>query len=60
MGVRSGQGYGSRKPKRMPCPKCGKRGLTTWKPMPYGPYGCLHRGCQYCHHQETKWLDGMK
>lgn len=44
MGVRAGQGYGSRKPKRRECPKCGKCGVTQWRAIP----GAQVRYCQYC------------
>lgn len=57
MGVRAGQGFGQKKPKRQPCTNCGKRGMTTWKAT---PHGVLNRGCQYCHHQENKPLEQVK
>lgn len=44
MGVRAGQGYGVAKPKRLPCPECGKKGVTQWKATAHGRV----RGCQYC------------
>lgn len=48
MGVRAGQGFGSRKPKRGLCPHCGKRGMTQWRATAYG----MLRWCQYCQHSE--------
>jgi DnaJ-class molecular chaperone len=48
MGVRAGQGFGSRKPKRRLCPQCGKRGMTQWRATAYG----MLRWCQYCQHSE--------
>lgn len=57
MGVNRGyttgrKGQGPRvKPKRGLCPNCGKKGLTQWKPT---PFGVLNRGCQYCQHQENR------
>lgn len=48
MGVRAGQGFGSRRPKRGLCPQCGKRGMTQWRATPYG----MLRWCQYCQHSE--------
>lgn len=44
MGVRKGQGYGVPKPKRAPCPECGKKGVSQWHITPSGAY----RECQYC------------
>lgn len=44
MGVRAGQGYGAKKPKRHLCPCCGKNGVTQWKATASG----LMRYCQYC------------
>lgn len=44
MGVRAGQGYGVSKPKRLICPKCGKKGVGQWKVVP----GNQVRSCQYC------------
>lgn len=48
MGVRAGQGFGSRKPKRGLCPLCSKRGMTQWRATAYG----MLRWCQYCQHSE--------
>jgi hypothetical protein len=48
MGVRAGQGFGSRKPGRGLRPHCGKRGMTRWRATAYG----LLRWCQYCQHSE--------
>lgn len=44
MGVRAGQGYGSRKPKRAVCPECHKKGVTQFQAIPGGQV----RYCQYC------------
>lgn len=44
MGVRAGQGFGTPKPKRHPCPTCQKKGVTQWQPTSAG----LMRYCQYC------------
>jgi hypothetical protein len=44
MGVRAGQGFGIKKPKRKLCPCCGKRGVSQWKATSSG----LMRYCQYC------------
>lgn len=44
MGVRAGQGFGAKKPKRQMCPCCGKRGVSQWKVTASG----LMRYCQYC------------
>ncbi|WP_153785195.1 hypothetical protein [Pseudomonas sp. EMN2] len=41
---RKGQQFGIPKPKRGLCPRCGKKGLTRWKPTPNG----MFRDCQYC------------
>lgn len=51
MGVRAGQGFGARKPKRGKCPECGKQGMTMFKPL--GGTGYLGRHCQYCAHSES-------
>lgn len=48
MGVRAGQGFGQKKPKRLTCPDCKKLGVTQWKPTPVG----LVRHCQYC---QSSW-----
>lgn len=44
MGVRAGQCYGRNKPKRLYCPKCGKKGVCPAKPTQVG----LLRECRYC------------
>jgi len=44
MGIRAGQGCGHQKPKRARCPECGKKGVTSGKPIP----GDIVRHCQYC------------
>jgi len=48
VGVRAGQGFGSRKPKRGLCPACAKRGMTQWRATAAG----MLRWCQYCQHSE--------
>ena len=50
MGVRAGQGFGSSKPKRMRCPQCKKKGVTSGKPIPSD----ILRYCQYC---QASWGD---
>lgn len=52
MGVRAGQGYGQRKPRRGVCPQCAKRGMTTWRATACG----MLRWCQYCQHSEGQGL----
>lgn len=44
MGVRAGQGFGAKKPKRQMCPCCEKRGVSQWKATASGRM----RYCQYC------------
>lgn len=58
MGVRAGQGFGARKPKRLKCPECGKLGVTQWKASPSGP----SRYCQFCQASwgEAGWHQAKK
>lgn len=51
MGVRAGQGFGSKKPKRGICRECNKKGMTTFKAL--GGTGFLGRHCQFCGHSES-------
>lgn len=46
MGVRAGQGYGSKKPKRGLCPQCAKKGVKGWRAL--GATGLMIQECQYC------------
>ncbi|MDH1790152.1 hypothetical protein N5D77_26750, partial [Comamonas thiooxydans] len=56
VGVRAGQGFGARKPKRGLCPVCGKHGMTQWRATAAG----MLRWCQYCQHSEGQGVYDLR